>query len=251
MSEYRVYIDESGDLGINRGTRWFVLSAVIVDKKEEKSIRDSFLRIKSRLNVNNIHLRKITDFYKRAYIVDEVNENKFTYVNIVADTSKIDRNKIDSPNVVYNYICRMLLERVSWYLRDINKTADIVLSARGTSRDGELIDYIKEKLIPYDGNQIVKGVFENVSAKPAGSWDLLQLADICATTMFLTYEENGWGFRTPCYSKTLSHHLYAYDGRVNSYGIKYFMSEMEIIPTELKRSWVCTKKERTPGTTTT
>lgn len=28
-----VYIDEAGDLGCNRGTQWFVLSAVIVDKK--------------------------------------------------------------------------------------------------------------------------------------------------------------------------------------------------------------------------
>lgn len=25
-----VYIDEAGDLGINRGTQWFILSAVIV-----------------------------------------------------------------------------------------------------------------------------------------------------------------------------------------------------------------------------
>ena len=251
MSDYMVYIDESGDLGINRGTQWFVLSAVIVDKNEEKNIRDSFSKIKARININQIHLRKITDYYKRAYIVDSVNNNDFTYVNIIADNTKIDRNKIDSPNVVYNYMCRMLLERVSWYLRDIKKTADIVLSARGTSRDGELIDYIKEKLIPYEGNHIVKGVFEKVIAKDAGSWDLLQLADICATTMFLTYEENGWGFRTPCYSKTLSHHLYTYNGRCNRYGIKYFMPEMEIKPKELKCCWVCTKKERTPGTTTT
>lgn len=34
-----VYIDEAGDLGIKRGTRWFVISGVIVKEKDEKEIR--------------------------------------------------------------------------------------------------------------------------------------------------------------------------------------------------------------------
>ena len=45
-----VYIDEAGDLGYKRGTRWFVLSAVIVDKNEESAIRKKMLQVKSRLN---------------------------------------------------------------------------------------------------------------------------------------------------------------------------------------------------------
>ncbi len=64
------------------------------------------------------------------------------------------------------------------------RTADIVLSARGTSRDGELIEYIKEKLIPYSDNQIASGVFENITAKTANSWDMLQLADVCNNDIF-------------------------------------------------------------------
>ena len=31
-----VYIDEAGDLGIGRGTQWFVITAVIVPKESEK-----------------------------------------------------------------------------------------------------------------------------------------------------------------------------------------------------------------------
>ena len=104
------------------------------------------------------------------------------YINVIADTNKLDRSEISSPTVTYNYLYRMLLERVSWFLRDTGRTADIVLSARGTSRDGELIEYIKEKLIPYGNNQIASGVFENITAKTANSWDMLQLADVCATT---------------------------------------------------------------------
>ena len=47
MGDYTVYIDESGDLGINRGTQWFVLSAVVVEKSEEKNIREKINQIKT------------------------------------------------------------------------------------------------------------------------------------------------------------------------------------------------------------
>ena len=50
-----VYIDEAGDLGINTGTQWFVLSAVIVDKDDEPNIRAKMAQIRNRLNLNEIH----------------------------------------------------------------------------------------------------------------------------------------------------------------------------------------------------
>ena len=251
MSNCAVYIDEAGDLGVGRGTKWFVLSGVIVDKQEESQIRSALAGIKARLNVNTIHLRKISDYYRRAFIVQEISNEEFTYVNIIADTDKFDRTKISSPEIAYNYLCRMLLERVSWFLRDTNRVADIVLSARGTNRDNELIEYIQNKLLPYRDNQIVSSSFERVSAKQAATWDMLQLADICATTMFLAYEINGWGFCTPCFTRVLQSHLYTRNGQLNSYGIKYFTPDMNPGAATLKPYWVCVKKERTPGATTT
>ena len=246
-----VYIDEAGDLGYRRGTQWFVLSAIIVDKDKESAIRAKLAQIKSRLNVNEVHLRKITDFYRRAFIVQELDSEDFTYTNVIVDTNKLNLAMAASASTAYNYICRMLIERVSWFLRDTNRFGDIVLSARGTSRDGELIEYIRERLIPYPDNQIVTGVFGKISAKTAASWDMLQLADVCATTMFLTYEKNGWGFCTPCFSKTLRSHIYTRNGNLDSYGLKYFDTCMKPHIADLKSNWVCTKKERTPGATTT
>lgn len=247
-----VYIDKAGDLGVGRGTQWFVLTAVIIDKDNESNIRNTLQQIKTRLNVKDIHLRKITDFNKRGYIVRELSDEAFTYINVIADTDKFNRAKISSSTVAYNYLCRMLLERASWFLNETNRVADIVLSSRGTSRDGELIDYIKNKLVPYSRNEIKSETFNKVTAKPAGSWDMLQLADVCATTMFLVYEKNGWGFRLPCYSKVLKKHLYKRNGKSLSYGVKYFTPEMQPEIAELECGWVCTqKKERIPGATTT
>lgn len=251
MSNCTVYVDEAGDLGYQRGTQWFVLSAVIVDKSEEQAIRTSMSQIKTRLNVNEVHLKKIPDFMKRAYIVRELEQKNFTYVNVIVDTGKLNLAMAASSSTAYNYICRMLLERVSWFLRDTNRVGDIVLSARGTSRDGELIDYIQDRLIPYADNQIVSCVFEKISAKTANSWDLLQLADVCATTTFLAYELNGWGMRAPCYFKVLSSHIYRYNGKMERYGLKYFSNSMKPASSALRCDYACMKKERTPGTTTT
>ncbi len=251
MSDCTIYIDEAGDLGYQRGTQWFVLSAVIVDKNEERAIRTTMSQIKTKLNVNEIHLKRIPDFMKRAYIIRELEGENFTYANVIVDTGKLNLAMAASAATAYNYICRMLLERVSWFLRDTHRVADIVLSARGTSRDGELISYIQDKLIPFQDNQIVPDVFEKISAKTANSWDLLQLADVCATSTFLAYELNGWGMRAPCYFKVLESHIYRYNGKMERYGLKYFSENMKPIHSELKCHYACMKKERTPGATAT
>lgn len=241
MSDYTVYIDEAGDLGIGKGTQWFVLSAVIVAKEDECAIREKMSQIKSRLNIKEIHLRKIPDFQKRGYIVRELNGQNFTYINILVDTMKFDKTKIPDPLIAYNYVCKYLLERVSMFLVERGKIADIMLSARGTSRDGELIQYIKEKLLPYERNSISSAVFNKISAKGAGEWELLQLADVCATTMFLTYEINGYGFSTPCFSTAMSNHLYRYRGTLDSYGIKFFTTDMRPSLDQLKATRICSK----------
>ena len=173
MSDYTVYIDEAGDLGIGRGTRWFVLSAVIVAKEDESAIREKMRQIKNRLNVREIHLRKISEFPKRAFIVRELNSQNYTYINILVDTTKFDKAKIPDPLKAYNYVCKYLLERVSLFLEERGKVADIMLSARGTSRDGDLIKYIKEKLLPYEKNSINSAVFNKITARGAGEWELL------------------------------------------------------------------------------
>ena len=162
MSDCTVYIDEAGDLGVNRGTQWFIMSAVVVNKADEASIRAALNRIRTILNVQEIHMRNITDFFKRAVIVRELNNGTFTYMNVLVDTTKFDITKIPSSSIAYNYVCKYLLQRVSAYLQTKGQIGDIVLSARGTSRDAELITYIKNKLLPYPANRIDAAVFGNI-----------------------------------------------------------------------------------------
>lgn len=222
----KVYIDEAGDLGANRGTKWFVLTGVIVREEDERSIRDTLGSIRSKFNFKSIHWRDIKDFYRRSYIVKLVSREKFTYVNVLFDTTKYDQSKLPNKEHVYNFMCKYLLERASWFLHEMCESAEIILSSRGTSRDKELVDYIADKLIPYPGNNIEK-VFTGVTAKQAATWDMLQLADICATSMFNSFEENYLGFITPCHVTFLKDKLYSRGGHIEKFGIKYFSDEMK------------------------
>ncbi len=231
-----VYIDEAGDLGWNKGTRWFIITAVIVDVDDEKNIRKSLAQIKARLNVHEVHMRKIKEFERRAYIVKTLSSENFTYINVLIDTSKLKQGL--TPIVLYNYSCRYLLERVSWLLRDTNRHADIVLSSRGTSRDGELIQYI-QRLISYPDNEVASLVFGNISATSPLCWEMLQLADVCATSMFLCYEERAYGFRLPCFAIALSKHIYKRGAQAIKYGIKFFDDNMKPTKDELSSNKIC------------
>lgn len=231
IQEATVYIDEAGDLGINKGTTWFVLGAVIVNKNDEKGIRQKINSIKTFLNCKEIHFRQLRHFEKRAYVVNNIVNEKFTFCCVVMDTTKvklIPKNKDVSKSVLlYNYACRYLLERVSWLLRDTHRIGDIVLSSRGTARDNELIDYIKNILLKQSDNEIAP-VFKKICSKTAPSWDMLQLADVCATSVFMAYEINkNFGFLLPCYAHKLGNKFYKYGPALLNYGLKYFSPEME------------------------
>ena len=75
-------------------------------------------------------------------------------------------------------------------------------------------------------NQVAK-IFNKVSYQSSPKWDMLQLADICATSMFYSYEQNKFNFTVPCYAKLLKNKLYHYNDRIIKYGIKYFSDDMK------------------------
>ena len=233
--EYSICIDEAGDLGYKKGTKWFVISACIVETDNEKDIRKKLDNIKSKLNVNQVHLRNIKDYPKRSYITNEIKDLPFTYINILVDTDNRDPKL--SPNTAYNYACRLLVERITWFLKDNDGQGKIVLSSRGTSRDNELIEYIKS-LLKYSYNE-VKNNISKVEAKPFGSWDLLQLADVCATTTFLAFEVARYGLKYPCFMFKIKDHLYKHGETTKSYGQKFLSSDMEISSDEFKIGMPC------------
>ena len=237
MKNCTVCIDESGDLGVNRGTRWFVISAVIIPEESEKEVRTTLESIRSKLNLKEIHLRDLHDFFKTQYIIKSVKDLDFTTVNVIIDTNMLTEK---NSSRTYNFACRMVIERVSWFMRDNNYNGKIILAGRGTSRDGELIDYINDHLLVED-NKIEK-VFSKVECKKPKEWECLQLADIVATSMFRSHQENPYGFVVPCAMTLLKKHMYVFNNSVLKYGMKYYDEHMKPNITYFEERAICAKK---------
>ena len=226
-TEYTVYIDESGDLGIGKGSRWFVITAVIVKNTDEADIRKVIAYIRRRLNLRVIHIKDIRDFNKKLFIVSQFKDLPFTVVNVIADTSIL---QLKDGIKTYNFLSRILLERVSWYLRDHNGRANVIFSSRNSKRDNDLTDYLNNMVINYSWNKVAPDTIKKVSTEKMEEWDLLQLADVCAASMFRSHEPDPLGFIYPCLMNNLKRHLYVYGDQVFKYGIKYYKDNMRPEP---------------------
>jgi len=133
---------------------------------------------------------------------------------------------------------KTLLERVSWILRDTGRKGKIILSGRGTSSDNELVDYIENEIIPHTNNTIAD-VFTGVGCKQASSWDMLQLADVCATTMFYSHEINGYGFIIPCFAMRLKDNLCSNKDLSDIESIAYYDKKMKPKVAYFKGKQIC------------
>ena len=51
MDEYNVYIDESGDEGIRKGSKYFILTALIVNKNKDLEVAKNVDIIKQNLEI--------------------------------------------------------------------------------------------------------------------------------------------------------------------------------------------------------
>ncbi len=52
MSEFYAYIDESGDEGVGKGSKWFILAALITDQKQSSDLGQVYNRIIKRIELH-------------------------------------------------------------------------------------------------------------------------------------------------------------------------------------------------------
>ena len=74
---YNIYIDESGDegIGINKGSKYFILTAIIVNKEDELDFINTVKNIKENLDLSittQLHWNKIKGFPNKKYIIDTI-----------------------------------------------------------------------------------------------------------------------------------------------------------------------------------
>jgi len=221
-SIYNVYIDESGDEGIRKGTRWFLLSAAIIKKDNDLDISHVVDELKDFLKIPNnkmIHWKEIRNknVSKKRYIIDRIAKEDFLLINIAVDTYNIKETKLQG-KLVYHYTCRFLMERICWAISALNGSANIIFSNKASISYEELESYIKSL-------HLSKYCINSFEVKPAYQRKLLQFVDCCCGALSEALENDSLGYIDERYIMTIKDKLYRRNGNLFSYGIKIFPSE--------------------------
>lgn len=188
VKEYNVYIDESGDEGINKGSKYFILTAIIVEKDKDLEIAKNVDVIKENLEMNikhQLHWKLLKGRPNKEMIMQVVNKLDLTIINVIVDTKCI---QLIPSNNIYFYFSGYLYERICWFMSEHNGIANINISSRGNLSKNKLNEYINShnrKKFNIDTNKI-----KRIKIIPNERKRLLQLADCCCSALFQALKYN-------------------------------------------------------------
>jgi len=218
--EYNVYIDESGDEGIKRGSEWFILTAIIVPKEYDLTLSNKIVKIKETMNMSRkeqLHWNKILKYEKKIQIIYDLISENFKIIHIAINTYQI--NKLKSENI-YPYFMSYLIERVSYYVSNNKGTCNIFISTRNENSKKKN-KYLKEELMNKRRyHHISTKCINNIKFIDNREKNLLQLADVCCSSFAQAIKyntEQEWE-----YVLKLKSNIWNYKGLIIGYGIKFY-----------------------------
>lgn len=246
---YRVYIDESGDEGFvfhsdgSGSSRWLVLSAVVVRKKNDLSLVRLLENVRVLLGKapkKELHFRDLKHEQRVPYVKQIATAQAKTISVLIHKPSLRDPEKFQSEKfLLYRYASRYLLERVSWLCRDKHNPgegsgqADIIFSNRSIMSYKDLKDYLqmlrtKANSDPMDVRidwNVVNP--ERVSAVDHSKLAGLQIADAVASSFFYAINLNRYGETEDKYARLLLPQCYKHKGSALGYGLKFWPEEFQ------------------------
>lgn len=226
--EYNVYIDESGDDGINKGSKYFILTAIIVKKEIDLETSKSVDLIKQNLEMpikNQLHWKLLKGMPNKKMIMDIVGGLNIKIINVIIDTKCI---QFIPSNNIYNFFSGYLYERICWYMNEINGIANINISSRGNLSKSNLSKYLNDK--NHKKFNIDTQFIKQIKIIPNERKKMLQLADCCCSALFQALKYNNKSHFD--YIKRIQHKLYSRGNNVLSYGLKLVPNDSNSI--ELK-----------------
>lgn len=222
MKEYNCYIDESGDEGIRKGSKFFILTAVLVEKEKDLETSKKIDTIKENIELNiksQLHWNKIKGYPNKNMIMTEISKMDITIINIVIDTSKI--NIIPSRELYYHF-SGYLYERICRFVKSEKAVANIIISSRGNLSKKEIESFLKKK---NDKFEIDYSRIKQIKICPNAQKKLLQLADCCCSALgqALKYDDE----KHLKYVSYLKNKFYVYRKKYIGYGLKYVPGNIE------------------------
>ena len=225
MKEYNVYIDESGDEGINKGSKYFILTAIIVEKTKDLESSRVVDKIKENLEMDKksqLHWKLLKGLPNKRMIMSLVSTLDIKIINVIIDTRCI---KVIPSNNIYNYFSGYLYERICWYMNEVNGIANINISSRGNLSKAKLSAYLNNK--NHKKFNIDTSRIKEIKIIPNVRKKLLQLADCCCSALFQALKYNN----KTCYEyiNKIKDKLYIKNNNLLSYGLKLVPSNNKAI----------------------
>ena len=220
MEEYNVYIDESGDEGISRGSEWFILTAIIVPKKYDLTLSNKIVKIKQIMNMNRkdqLHWNRILQYDNKIKIIYDLIAENFKIIHIAINTYQINKLKAKD---IYPYFMSYLIERVTSYIDKNNAKCNIYISTRNENNKNKNETLRKELTSKRKYHHINIKCINIVKFIDNRDRNLLQLADVCCSSFAQAIKYNTsqeWE-----YVLKLKSNIWNYKGKFIGYGIKFY-----------------------------
>ncbi len=232
---WRGYIDEAGDRGISpKSSAHFVTSAIAVRDVDERQAREELDGLRQALGRQPdqvLHFQRFTHSQRLKAVQDLKASSVAAIFNTVlckrefSEPAPGDVKRIVNPDPMYLWAVRLLLERVSWFIREQGEQDEAIVTFSHLRRFKvqKLHDY--RDALERDGTGVHWPAFEGHRFRVATPENvrLLQFADTAASALFRALEPDEYGNHERRYLDELLPKLYRRDsGDITSYGLKVF-----------------------------
>lgn len=229
MAVFNAYIDEAGDEGFVTvqtpqagSSEWFVLAAVLVPGEDDLALSHAADDVRALLGKpppKPLHFRKLKHPARRAAMA-RLAQYPFVVSCVALWKPGITSSFLRTPPHLYNYGCRFLIERLSWYAGDRGRQLNLFFENRASTSYAALQGYMQ--WIQNDPSCTIRrgtvGSFVPINANVK----LVQVADFYASACASAFEPNVYGLAEESYLMAVRHQLYRGAGGLFGTGLKIF-----------------------------
>ena len=257
MHTFIAYIDESGDDGLRRfrtpgggggASNWLILSACVVRASRRLSLvnwRDEIKEVTGKRSPGrSVHFADFNHGQKRAACGVIATKN-LRFTSVICHKPSLDGATFTIKNQLYFYLCRYLVERVSWLCRDARPSvkegdgrAKIVFSRRGGMSYPDFQEYLDRLRKSGDGSTVHWPIIDihNIEAKDHSRDAGLQLADCGASAVASAFEPDPYGNVEGQYLQAIRRQIYHRNNNYLSYGMKLHPPKNQVQLTDQQAS---------------
>jgi hypothetical protein len=238
------YIDEAGDDGLNpekfrvagRGggsSHWLALGAVVWrysrDLDAVQWAKGILANLPEQRRSRPLHFKDL-DHGQRIMAMRAICGKPFRLTTVIANKPIIPEGTYVERHQLYHYMCRYLIERISWMCRDFRPIVPegdgrvkLIFSRRRAMNYPDFQNYMQHLQDLHDPDiQIHWPVIDTpgIEAHDHGSRYGLQLADLATSGLMAALEPDYYGNVEPRFARSLKPRVYNRNGNYMSYGTK-------------------------------